>query len=58
MNTLPINEFIQAVVYDHSIATGLKALRLTRILLIMQLPRDLFFHQVNGSYIFLWIVRL
>ena len=25
MNSLPINEFIQAVVYDHSIATGLKA---------------------------------
>ena len=25
MNSPPINEFIQAVVYDHSIATGLKA---------------------------------
>ena len=25
MNPLPIDEFIQAVVYDHSIATGLKA---------------------------------
>ena len=24
MNSPPINEFIQAVVYDHSIATGLK----------------------------------
>ena len=25
MNTPPIDEFIQAVVYDHSIATGLKS---------------------------------
>ncbi len=25
MHSPPINEFIQAVVYDHSIATGLKA---------------------------------